>query len=656
MPNSGVEGIVRDEGGQPIAGLGVRVRVSARTGRNAIVAVARWVAGGLESSTVPRLGEAWTKADGSFHIHYSALDEPDLDVILFTGTGRRLDVRSATGVIDQTLDLGTWTVRDRALGWVATQGVFTPRDGNEVELLVDNREAWSRAVDAVNGAKTSINFMLFYLDIGASYMKFKPDPAPDTGAVPTPDSRMENALAAAASRKVTVRLLLNDLGAIPYPLDTANVVAGHFAGMVNVETRRFTNFPVAPVHAKVLVVDDTTAYALGSPFVQDYYDDVRHSLHDARHGEKRLSKGIKVPTHDVSTCIRGPAVKDLNETFRLHWNQVKPSGSADLPEAPTPPPLPDGITTHVTRSLWGGRRFQVLPDGDASILESYLRAIENAEHYIYLENQYFTLRELTEALIAALKAKPDLQLILLTNNKVDIPRYSAWHPANITRLLTGLRPDNYGQAGVFTRWSHERGLTSGARDRVGRNYVHSKVAVVDDVWATIGSANLDGVSLLASEHAVHTLAGVLTSNDDEIRETDVNLVVLDREAGGNAGTTLPSDLRKRLFAEHLGFLTSEGLPDPEAKELQAPPLTGWLSLWAERAAANVAALRTGIGPDKCRVMPWPANRDGVTIKNVDDPRKYLDGLGAGPSSKPPVGAEIVDTFDYYSFAKNRWEG
>jgi len=655
VPNTGLTGIVRDESGRPVEGLGVRVRLSSRTGRYAILAVARWVAGGLESTSAPRLGEAVTGPGGTFSIHYGALDGPDLDVILHTLTGRRLDVRRFAGVIDQTLDLGTWTVRNRALGWVATQGVFTPTDGNEVELLIDNHEAWSRAISAVSGAQKSINFMLFYLDIKHAFMAFDPDPPRATGVGPTHAARLELALKAAADQQVKVRLLLNNLGGIPYPFDTANVVTQYFAETANVETRWFTNFPVAPVHAKVMILDDIEAYEFGSPFVQDYYDDVGHSLHDPRHGERRLSKGINVPTHDVSTRIRGPAVKDLNETFRLHWNQVKPGGATDLPAAPTPPPVAQGVTAQITRSLWGGGRFTALPDGEASILESYLRAIERAESYIYLENQYFTLRELTEALIAVLTAKPDLKLIILTNNKVDIPGYNSWHPNNITRLLSGLRPDNLGQVGVFTRWSHERGLTPGARDRVGRNYTHSKVAVVDDIWATVGSANLDGVSLLASEHAYYRPeVAALVSNDDEIRETDVNLVVLDRDADGNSPTALPAELRKRLFAEHLGFLTTAGRPDANAPELQTPPKAGWLSLWTQRAAANVEALRAGIGPNSCRIMPWP-NRDGVTIRNVSDPRSYLDGLGVGPSAKPPVTVEIVDTFDYYSFAEDTWK-
>ena len=59
---------------------------------------------------------------------------------------------------------------------------------------------------------------------------------------------------------------------------------------------------------------------------------------------------------------------------------------------------------------------------------------------------------------------------------------------------------------MFTLWSHEGHGTSTrlgapARTTLLRTHVHSKVAIIDDDWLTVGSANLDGVSLLAGEHA-----------------------------------------------------------------------------------------------------------------------------------------------------------
>jgi phosphatidylserine/phosphatidylglycerophosphate/cardiolipin synthase-like enzyme len=652
-----VTGTVHDDAGSPLAGVGVRVRQTSSGSTNQlIVDSASWAPSLLEPRVASLLGGTTTQADGTFSVQYGALDEPDLEVVLTDHANRRLLPPVVfTGVTDQTKDAAVLVVPRSAFGWATSTGSFAPTDGSFVELLVDNHLAWSRIVDAVELATDKINFMLFYLDVGAERMSFATDPPQATGTGPTVGRTLEQALDAAADRGVVVRLVLNDFVPLPYPFDTADKVQDYFADSPAVQIRRFRRFPLAPMHAKVLVIDDDEAFVIGSPFVQDYYDDVGHSLHDPRHGEKRCSKGIKLPTHDVSAHVQGPAVWPLNETFRLHWNHVKPDGEEDLLASTAPAAVPGGVTTQLTRTLWGAGTFAGLPDGETSIFESYLRAIENARSYIYLENQYFTCREMVDALIGAMTATPTLQLIVLTNNKVDIPGYSTWQPQNITRLFKGLASAGaLSRVGVFTRWSHEPPVVAGDPQRVGRNYVHSKVAVVDDAWATIGSANLDGVSLVASEHSMRTVVGAFVSDDASVRESDVSLVVYGQDAGGAAATDLPGQLRKQLWAEHLGFTSGAAHePDPQAAELQTPPAAGgWLSLWNERADANRVAMRDADTPHASRVLIWPL-RDNVTISGVDDPAKYLSALTID-TDDPDLGLKVAKTFDYYSFTKDAW--
>lgn len=446
MPNSSVMGIVRNPNGAGVAGVRVTVRHKF------------WL-------SAPGLGSVLTDAFGAFLVNYPALDEPDLEVELTDSTGRQITPpRVYQGVIDQTLDTGTWVN-----GHVATTAAFGPTAGNQIDLLIDNAAAWAAVVAAVDAAQTSVDFMLFYLDVGASFMTFNPDPPTGTAPGPTQGRRLEDALKSAGTRPgCVVRLLLNDFIGIPYPFDSAGRVEDEFAGAADVETRRFRMPPLAPVHAKMVICrspGSAEAYVIGSPFVQDYFDGLNHSLHDPRHGEDRCSKAIKVPTHDVSVRIRGPAVGDIEATFRLHWNQAKPTGAADLPAQPVPAAVAGGATVQLTRSLWGGGFFPARPQGEASIFEAYIRAIANAQKFIYLENQYFTCRELADALIkavkAAVKANSQLEVILLTNNKVDIPLYSLWHPANVTRLLTGLTSTERERVRVFTLWTHEPALTAG---------------------------------------------------------------------------------------------------------------------------------------------------------------------------------------------------
>jgi len=620
-------GIVRNVAGAGVSGLRVRVRRKF------------WL-------STPELGSVLTDFAGAFLVNYAALDEPDLEVEVTDGAGRQVTgPKIYRGVIDQTLDTGTWVT-----GWVATTTAFGPTVGNQMDLIIDNAAAWAAVIDAIDAAQDSVDFMLFYLDVGHSFMAFTPDPPTGTAPGPTQGRRLEDALKSAGTRPgCVVRLLLNDFIGIPYPADTAGLVEDEMAGATDVETRRFGMFPLAPVHAKMVICRSpgtAEAYILGSPFVQDYFDGLEHSLHDPRHGEDRCSKAIKVPTHDVSVRLRGPVVADIEATFRLHWNQAKPAGAADLPAQPAPAAVPGAATTQLTRTLWGGGFFPGRPAGEVSIFESYIRAIANAQRYIYLENQYFTCREVADALINAVKANSQLEIILLTNNKVDIPLYSFWHPANVTRLLTGLTTTERERVRVFTLWTHEPGVVAGSPSRIGRSYVHSKIAIVDDDWATIGSANLDGVSLLLSEHADRL-------GQQEIRATEANIVVFGTAAGGSA-TTLPGDLRKLLWAEHLGFSPANA-PDPTEQRLQSaqPPPNGWIKLWDERAAAKLQGLRAKpVTLNPARILPW-TQVNGETPRGISDPKTYLQAFGIAPVGSPPS-FEIVDTFDFYDFGKDKW--
>lgn len=613
-------------------------------------------------------GYVRTRADGTFSISYAS-GSYQLQVRAFSKAKRFLGASTPVAATTPAVALAAPIVVASDTGWVARGGAFTPVGGSIVTYLVDNKECWDLLITAVDGATTSINWMLFYLDIGKSMMRFDADPPAPTA--PVSGRRLEGALDSAADRGVTVRLVCNELVAgaggiikVPYPASTAARVEAWFAQSTppKVEVRRFATPAYIPIHTKFVVIDNQQAFILGSPFVQDYYDSSRHAIDDPRHGDfldlpswlPCESHQIRQPTHDVNVTITGTAIGALNETFALHWNLAKPAGAADL--APDPAPAAAANATgsvQITRSLSGNSRFAAFPSGETSILESYQRAIENATDFIYLENQYFTCLEIADALVAALKGHLKVQVILLTNNAVDIPGYAKWQPETIRRIRDRLSPDEFRRFGVFTLWSHEEGGAQGGPQRICRNYVHSKVAVIDDEWATVGSANLDGDSLVYSQNATRggyrfagdllslRQAGLRTDN----RESETNIVVYNN-VGGLPASTFPAELRRRLWAEHLGYLAN-GEPDPNAADLltkpTAPDAPGWLGLWRTRAHAKrdqLAAEPPVVHP--ARVLPYPANEDPDTEwptlsdnpnEKFSDAKFYLETLGANPKVK-----------------------
>jgi PLD-like domain len=499
--------------------------------------------------------------------------------------------------------------------------------------------------------------MLFMLDIPHVRMAFPGSLIGNPG--PSGSVRLEERLLEAANRGVDVGLLLNDVKPSVSPANTCRAVEAFFrrhdqAGRVRIA--RLETPQAAPIHAKVFVIDDSVAFLIGSAFAQEYFDGRRHRIDDPRRGAIRWRSSVRAPVHDVSVRIEGPAVQDLDATFELHWQAARlAAGRAPIGRQTTgtvPRSRSTGpVALQVTRTLHGNR-YAGLPGGETGIFESYLGALETARDFIYIETQYFTCVEIVDALVGALRRSPDLQLIALLNMHLDIPGYPEWQRQALERLLRGLGPAA-DRAGIFTVWNHE---PAAARDRYGailRTHVHSKLAIIDDAWLSLGSANLDGVSLLTGEHArrwpirarLGRLVGAFGSDPSLERASEVNIT-----CAAAPGKDSPPDiaaLRRDLWAEHLGY---GGATDaPNASSLPARPEAGWLSLWRERALEKLDGLRAApphvTSP---RILPYPA-RGGDVPRGLDRPDAYLRSLGI------PVGElDVRRTFRSFSFREGRW--
>lgn len=385
-----------------------------------------------------------------------------------------------------------------------------------------------------------------------------------------------------------------------------------------------------PTHAKLAIVDDQ-AFIIGSPFIQEYFDSTRfspsgsalapkptHAIHELRRGKNGVAHK---PIHDVSLSLSGPAVTDIDRSFLLHWNEARPDKS-ELGEAPAVvPPVANGVNVEVIRSLCKARFSDpnnidttnpTLILGEKRIHQAYLRAIKKAKEFIYIENQYFVEKEITLALIEQLKAEPNLKLILLLNNLADIPFYSTGLPIPILGLiidfinegrqqnrledlLEGLTAVNFdNRVGIYSLWTHENAPTANEKPRIINNYVHSKVAIIDDDWATVGSANLDVFSL---------------SNDDN---SEVNVQVFE-----DAKSQI-KEFRGRLWGEHLGL-------DPTAVASN----NDFLGIWKQRAKEKVNALKAPRPQlHEARILPFPPIEHTNTNIAFDiyKPGAYLSGL------------------------------
>ena len=415
-------------------------------------------------------------------------------------------------------------------------------DSAAIEWLIDNERAYDRILEAIAGARRSI--WISQLAFDADCVAYGRDGSRRSIA--------EALLAAAARGAIDTRIVLNET----FLLDTARPLRRFFAGRLaglppgggTIEVRGVTSFPRLQ-HTKMLIVDGTAAFLLGSPFVNGYWDDTAHQPDDARRPLRELGGR---PLHDLSIGVTGAPVAALERLFTELWT----------PDAVLEPPPPARSAVRVVSTSPRGV-LRNRPEGATEILESLLAGIAAARSSIYIEHQYLSSRPLVAGLAAALRREPGLEIVMVLNENADVTAYRRWQNARLEE--SGLI--GHPRVGVFALWTAARGPRTTALNQV---FVHSKLVAVDDEWATAGSANLDGVSL----HSYgDDFTGVGRRVFRHTRNFDVNLVV-----DGAAAR----DLRSRLWSEHLGR-PRESLLDR--------PAGGWLPLWRQQAAMNVAALK-----------------------------------------------------------------
>ncbi len=253
-------------------------------------------------------------------------------------------------------------------------------------------------------------------------------------------------------------------------------------------------------HEKTIVIDDRVAFVGGIDLTSesgDRYDSSRHMA--------RASLGW----HDVAARLEGPVVADVADHFRMRWHEV----CSDTLAPTTPPSRAGELDLQIVRTV-PERIYESVPNGDFRIIESYLRAIQAAQRFIYIENQFLWSPEISAALADKLTetTNPDFRLLLLLPAKPN-------NGADNTRGTLGELIEADADAGRLLA------CTIYARSglRADPIYVHAKVAVIDDRWLTLGSANLN-------EHSL-------------FNDTEMNLVCHD--------PALATQTRLRLWAEHL---------------------------------------------------------------------------------------------------------
>jgi phosphatidylserine/phosphatidylglycerophosphate/cardiolipin synthase-like enzyme len=412
-------------------------------------------------------------------------------------------------------------------GWAA--GEPPPRRGNALDVFVDGTDALPRIAEAIEAARQSVWLAGWF---------FSPDfPLGDGGP------RLRDLLAAAAER-LEVRVLA--WAGAPLPLfhpDRREVRAMREALTRGTRIRCALDAKERPFHChheKLVVVDGEVAFVGGVDLTSYQGDRLDSSDHPDRDG---------IGWHDAATRVRGPAVTDVAEHFRLRWREV----TGESLTGPHAQPEAGDVELQIVRTV-PEKIYQALPRGDFSILESYLRALRSAERLVYLENQFLWSPELVAVLAEKLRHAPDPRFRLL--------------------VLLPVKPNNgqddtRGQLGVLAAADDGRGrflacTLSQTGPRAQPVYVHAKIAIVDDRWLTIGSANLNEHSLFND-----TEVNVVTHDEQLVRATRIRLWSEHLEQPADGDPTELVDGRWQPIAREQLERREAGLP-PTHRLLELP--------------------------------------------------------------------------------------
>lgn len=460
----------------------------------------------------------------------------------------------------------------------AATGAYPRRAGNAVRPLIDGEPAFRRICEAVEAARARVWVTVAFIDRDL----VMPD------GLGTPFDVLDRA----AARGVDVRMLFWR----EPELEKLLPGSGHFPGTDEERAwlaargsrlrARWDHVPRYCHHQKSWVIDagepGEAAFVGGINLDQGSIVAPGHPI-----GPHPLS------VHDLYVEVRGPAATDAAHNFVQRWNEASERAAADgvWPDPGRADALPfpralaaaaGPVAVQIVRTVRGGRYRDPTPppgaapfpiaDGEKSVLEQYVAAIDAAARTIYIENQFIISPQVLERLDAALRRGVEVVFLLpsVPMPEMVAARSEPKHAAFFRQLGDLGRHRNFTLAGLAAR----RG--PGQYDDV---YVHAKVMLVDDAWATIGSANV----------ATRSFHG----------DTELNASFWD------AGTVRA--LRVELLREHLALDTT-GLDDREALA-RYRAVAGKNRSQRERGEA-LTGLAFGIAPEEYATGPEGPCVDG----------------------------------------------
>ncbi len=339
--------------------------------------------------------------------------------------------------------------------------------GNKVDLLIDGPSTYAAMLSAIDNAKDHINMETFI---------FEDDEIGHEFAM---------RLMAKQRSGVQVNLIYDSVGSISTPkeffarLKESGINVLEF-NPINPANARKKWSPNARDHRKLLIVDGKTAF-VGGINISSVYSKGSFSGSNSKSQKKpaktdaNQSELAGIPWRDTHLKLAGPVVAEFQKLFIDTWQQQK----GDALAAKDYLPALTNQGSEVVRAIGSA------PDEPYSqIYATLISAINSAETQVYLTNAYFVPDpQLLATLKDAVSRGVSVKLLLPEKTDSDLVFYASRSYYN--ELL---------EAGVEI-FEHEVAI------------LHAKTALIDGVWSTIGSTNLDWRSFVNNQEINAVMLG-----------------------------------------------------------------------------------------------------------------------------------------------------
>lgn len=340
--------------------------------------------------------------------------------------------------------------------------------GNKVTLLADGPATYAAMFKALQNAKNHINLESYIIEDDETGRKFS------------------DLLLQKRAEGVQVNLIYDSVGSLNTPaaffqrLREGGIEVVEFNPINPLEDRENWGLTHRD-HRKILIADGTVAI-VGGINISEVYSSSPF---------KRKQKE-KAPIHwrDTDVQIEGPAVAELQKLFLDTWEKQKGPQRSERNYFPEMKDAGDDLVRVVGSTPGETNRIPFIV---------YVSAITFAEHSIHLTNSYFIPDEqILKALTDAAERGVDVKIILPGTTDSQLALHAQRYHYSVL-LKSGVKV-----------YEHSTSL------------LHAKTAVIDKVWSTVGSTNMDFLSML---------------NNDE-----VNAVILSKEFAVGMESMFAGDL------------------------------------------------------------------------------------------------------------------